>query len=65
MTHTQFVSKFCEILGEDFFLSDMIWQEELFEKQDGLCKLICEGANKNLPLAKQMAKKFPLTFNIS
>ena len=65
MTHTQFVSKFCEILGEDFFLSDMIWQEELFEKQDGLCKLICDGANEDLPLAKQIASKFPLTFNIS
>lgn len=65
MTHTQFVSKFCEILGEDFFLSDMIFQEELFEKQDALCRLICEGANEDILIAKQMAKKFPQTFSIS
>lgn len=62
MTNTQFIDALCKILGDDFFLADMIYQEELFEKQDALAKLICDGANSGLPLAKRMVKKFPLIF---
>jgi len=64
ITNTQFVNRLCEILGEDFFFSDMIWQEELFEKQDALAKLICLGANSNLPIAKRMVKNFPRVFQV-
>ena len=64
MTNTQFINSLCKILGEDFFLSDMIWQEELFEKQEKLAKLICEGANAGLPLANTMVKNFPRVFQI-
>ncbi len=62
MTQTKFIEQLCEIIGEDFFLCDMIWQEELFEKQDKLAQLICKGANSNLAIAKKMVKKFPRVF---
>jgi hypothetical protein len=65
MNQSEFITKFCEILGDDFFLSDMIFQEELFEKQDALAQLICKAANENLLIAKQMTKGFSNTFKIS
>ena len=62
MTTREFIVKLSKILGDDFFLSDMIWQEELFEKQEQLSKLICEGANSGLLVAKLMVKNLPNTF---
>ena len=41
-TNIEFITKFTELLGDDFFLSDMIHQEELFEKQDAIAKLLCK-----------------------
>ena len=65
MTNSKFTQSIAEILGDEFFLSDMIHQDELFEMQDKLAKLICEGANQNLPIAKSMVKKLPQTFQTS
>ena len=62
MTTREFIVKLSKILGDDFFLSDMIWQEELFEKQAELSKLICEGASSGLLVAKLMVKNLPKTF---
>ena len=65
MTNSKFTQSIAEILGDQFFLSDMIHQDELFEMQDKLAKLICEGANQNLPIAKSMVKQLSQTFKIS
>ena len=62
MTNKQFVEKAAETLGDQFLLSDMIRQEELFEMQDKLAKLICDAYNEGNPLAKHMVKKLPQTF---
>ena len=61
--NNEFITKFTEELGEDFFLCDMFGQEELFDKQDALAKLICEYANKGASSAKLMVKKLPRLFN--
>ena len=65
MKSSDFITQFCAILKDDFFLCDMIYQEELFDMQDQIANLICQGANDGLPIAKQMAKQFPRTFNIT
>ena len=62
MTTREFITKLSNTLGDDFFLSDMIYQEELFEKQDKLSKLIVDGANSGLLIAKIMVKNLPKTF---
>lgn len=62
MTNKQFVEKVAEILGDQFFLCDMIWQEELFEMQDKLGNLICDASNGGNQLAKYMVNKLPETF---
>jgi|TARA_R110002072_G_scaffold75000_1_gene177165 hypothetical protein len=61
-TNTEFITKFTELLGDDFFLSDMIHQEELFEKQDAIAKLLCEYANEGSSIANQMVNLLPNTF---
>lgn len=61
-TNIEFITKFTEILGDDFFLSDMIHQEELFEKQDALAKLLCEYANEGSSIANRMVNLLPNTF---
>tara|TARA_B110000902_G_scaffold16277_1_gene18994 strand:- start:125 stop:331 length:207 start_codon:yes stop_codon:yes gene_type:complete len=61
-TNTEFITKFTEILGDDFFLSDMIHQEELFEKQDAMAKLLCEYANEGSSIANRMVNLLPNTF---
>jgi len=60
-----FITKMAKILGDNFFLCDMIHQDELFEMQDKLAKLICEYANKDLPNAKYFVKECPQTFKVS
>ena len=65
MTNSKFTQAIAKILGDEFFLCDMIHQDELFEMQDKLAKLICEGANQNLPIAKSMVKKLSKTFKTS
>lgn len=61
-TNIEFITKFTEILGDDFFLSDMIHQEELFEKQDALAKLLCDYANEGSSIANRMVNLLPNTF---
>ena len=61
-TNIEFITKFNELLGDDFFLSDMIHQEELFEKQDAIAKLLCDYANNGSSLANNMVKCLPNTF---
>lgn len=63
MTNIQFIDELCKRLGNDkFLLSDMIWQEDLFEMQESIAKLIAEQANAGLGLAKHMVKQFPNSF---
>ena len=40
----------------------MIHQEELFEKQDALAKLLCEYANEGSSIANRMVNLLPNTF---
>ena len=61
--NNEFITKFSEELGEDFFFCDTIDQDELFEKQDTLAKLIAEYANKGSSSANLMVKKLPRLFN--
>tara|TARA_B110000914_G_scaffold145027_1_gene126930 strand:- start:27 stop:233 length:207 start_codon:yes stop_codon:yes gene_type:complete len=61
-TNIEFITKFTELLGDDFFLSDMIHQEELFEKQDAMAKLLCEYANEGSSIANRMVNLLPNTF---
>lgn len=65
MTNSKFTQAIAKILGDEFFLCDMIHQDELFEMQDRLAELICEGANQDLPIAKSMVKQLPKTFKKS
>ena len=59
----EFITNFTEILGGDnFFLSDLIDQEDLFSMQDQLAKLIADYANNGSSTANQMAKLLPNTF---
>lgn len=59
-----FITEFTQILGDNFFLSDMIWQEELFEKQEKLSQLIAEYANKGCQSAIVMVNNLPMTFDV-
>lgn len=63
--NVEFIEKFIEILGgDDFFLCDLVDQDDLFEKQRGLSKLICDSANDGLGLARHIVGLLPCTFNI-
>ena len=62
MKNSEFITQLCEILKDDFFLCDRIYQEELFKMQDQLAELICKAANDGLPMAKQMIINLPRTF---
>jgi len=62
MPETQFVQAIAKILGDEFFLSDMIWQEELTVMQDDLATLIARQANAGNRLAMRMADCCPITF---
>ena len=53
-----FCEQFAEILGENFLVEDMVWQEDLFEIQDKLARLICAAANSNSSYVRRIAKPF-------
>jgi len=58
--NVMFINNLCKLMGGDrFFLCDQYDQDELFEMQDGIAKLIAESANDGLGLAKFMADQFP------
>ena len=65
ITNSKFTEAIAEILGDNFFLCDMIDQQELFNIQKKLAELICNGANQNLTIAKSMVKKLTKTFQTS
>ncbi len=61
--NVQFIDELCELMGGDrFFLCDQYDQDDLFEMQDKIAKLIVNNANDGLGLAKYMVGKFPSTF---
>ena len=62
MTQTEFITRLTKILGDDFFLCDMIDQDDLFDKQDKLSQLIVDGANEGLSIARTMVKYLPKSF---
>lgn len=63
MTDTLFITKIADTLGEDFMLSDLLGQEELFNKQDTLARIIADAANSDNRLAKIFVRKWPRCFN--
>tara|TARA_R110000796_G_scaffold68455_2_gene156842 strand:+ start:910 stop:1107 length:198 start_codon:yes stop_codon:yes gene_type:complete len=65
MTNTKFAQKLAETLGDNFFLCDMFGQEELFELQDKVAKLLVKATNEGCGIAKSMVKKLPQTFTTS
>lgn len=65
ITNSKFTEAIAEILGDNFFLCDIIDQQELFDMQKKLAELICNAANQNLPIAKSMVKKLKKTFQTS
>lgn len=60
--NVQFIDDLCELMGDNFFLCDQYCQDDLFEMQDKIAKLIANNANEGLGLAKFMVGKFPSTF---
>jgi len=59
-----FIEEFIEILGGDnFFLCDLIDQDELFTMQDKLGKLIADHANEGTSVARHLVPLLPKTFN--
>lgn len=65
MTQSEFNDRLVDILGGDgFFLTDSIWQEELFDMQAKLSDLIVEAVNSrsNVPLAKVFVNKCKTAF---
>jgi|TARA_B110000967_G_C18797623_1_gene516665 hypothetical protein len=66
MTNQKFITEFVEILGGDnFFLCDLIDQDDLFAMQDGIALLIANSANKGVPIAKTMVSLLPNSFQTS
>jgi|TARA_B110000285_G_scaffold228098_1_gene290507 hypothetical protein len=66
MTNQKFITEFVEILGGDnFFLCDLIDQDDLFAMQDGIALLIANYANKGVPIAKTMVSLLPNSFQTS
>jgi len=60
-----FIEEFIEILGGDnFFLCDLINQDELFTMQDQLAKLIADHANNGTSVARHLVPLLPNTFNV-
>lgn len=63
MTNTLFITKIAQVLGEDFMLSDTLDQEELFNKQDTLARIIADAANDGNKLAEIFVEQWPRCFN--
>jgi hypothetical protein len=61
--NTEFVAEFIEILGgDDFFLCDLVDQDDLYKMQNDLANLIAESANSGTSIAKFIADLLPQTF---
>ena len=60
-----FIEEFIEILGGDnFFLCDLIDQEQLFTMQDQLGQLIANHANDGTSVARHLVPLLPRTFKV-
>ena len=64
ITTEQLLHRMGEILGDDFFLSDMLDQDELFEMQEQLVELIADACNSGCRPARTFLKTCPKTFSI-
>ena len=63
--NVMFIEEFIEILGGDnFFLCDLIDQEQLFTMQDKLSQLIADHANDGTSVARHLVPLLPNTFNV-
>jgi hypothetical protein len=63
--NVEFIEEFIEILGGDnFFLCDLLDQEELFTMQDRLAKLICDHANNGTSVARHLVPLLPKVFKV-
>ena len=63
--NVEFIEEFIKILGGDnFFLCDMIDQEELFTMQDQLGQLIVNHANNGTSVARHLVPLLPRTFKV-
>ena len=51
-----------EILGDNFFLCDLLDQDELFQCQGQLANVICTYANNGNKMAKHFSNQLPNTF---
>lgn len=69
MNNQKFAEALVKVLGGDnFFLTDRLDQEELFQIQDGLANLIAEVANGPVgaanDLCNRLVNQLPNTFKI-
>ena len=64
-SNDNFIKEVAEILGDNFFLTDMIGQEELFQYQGQLSSVVCSYANNGNKLALAFTKMLPNTFYTS
>ena len=63
--NVEFIEEFIEILGGDnFFLCDLIDQDDLFTMQDKLAQLIANHANNGTSVARHLVPLLPNTFNV-
>tara|TARA_Y100000004_G_scaffold164337_1_gene194406 strand:+ start:482 stop:712 length:231 start_codon:yes stop_codon:yes gene_type:complete len=61
LTTTKFVHKLADILSE-LMICDCLIQDRLFETQDAVADLVCEGLNQHLPIAYHFRHKWPHMF---
>ena len=61
LTNLKFAAKMADILSE-LMICDCLIQDRLFETQDAIADLVCEGLNQNLGIAHIFHKKWPHMF---
>ena len=63
--NVEFIEEFIEILGGDnFFLCDLIDQDQLFTMQGELAQQICDQANNGTSVARHLVPLLPNTFKV-
>jgi len=63
--NVEFIEEFIKILGGDnFFLCDLIDQDQLFTMQGELAQLICDHANNGTSVARHLVPLLPNTFKV-
>ena len=61
LTNLKFAAKMADILSE-LMICDCLIQDQLFETQDAIADLVCDGLNQNLGIAHIFHKKWPHMF---